>query len=139
MWDPERSWRRTALRDVRLELRLGLREAERCGPQPVVVDIELYRHVEGFPPDGTIADCDDYDRVYRYLTEVWPQRPHTELLEQLAEDLVAFCLTDPGVEACRVVLRKPAIYAGRAVPELEVWRLRRDHAVSGRERDAATA
>jgi hypothetical protein len=28
------------------------------------------------------------------------------------------------VEACRVVVRKPAIYLGRAVPALEVYRRR---------------
>jgi dihydroneopterin aldolase len=112
-----------ALRDVRAWVRLGAFAEERAGPQPVSVDVELYRRHGAFTGGG-LADCLDYDRVFRHLVETWPERPHTELLEQLAEDLVQFCLADARVEACRVVIRKQAIYAGRAVPEITVYRCR---------------
>jgi dihydroneopterin aldolase len=126
MLETMRSYERIALREVTVDVRIGVRDAERQGPQPVVVDVELYRHRRGFPPGGTLEDCLDYDRLYRHLVEDWPERPHTDLLERLAEDLVAFCLEDGRVEACRVRLRKPAIYAGRAIPEIELWRRRED-------------
>ena len=42
----------------------------------------------------------------------------------LAEGLVEFCLADPRVEACRVVIRKPEVYPGSATPEITVYRLR---------------
>jgi dihydroneopterin aldolase len=100
-----------ALRDVRVAVRLGVR------------DVELYR-CQGRFAGRSIADCLDYDRVFDHLATAWPQRPHTELLEQLAEDLVQFCLADERVEACRVVVRKPEAYAGRAVPEITVFRCR---------------
>jgi FolB domain-containing protein len=123
VWDHLASFHCLALRDVRVAVRLGAHLQERAAPQPVSVDVELYRHHGRFLGSG-LADCLDYDRVFRYLTESWPQRPHTELLEELAEDLLRFCLLDERVEACRVVIRKPEIYAGRAVPEITVYRLR---------------
>jgi FolB domain-containing protein len=119
------SYQKVALRGVTLAVRLGAYPEERLAPQPVAVDVELFRRQGAFPTNGTLADCLDYDRIRRWLIETWPQRPHTDLLEQLAEDLVAFCLADARVEACRVILRKPAIYGATAVPELEVFRWRR--------------
>ena len=123
MWDPQASYQCLALRDVRVAVRLGAFAPERAAPQPVSVDVELYRRLERFEGRG-LADCLDYDRVFRHLTEAWPERPHTDLLEELAEELVAFCLADERVEACRVVIRKPEVYAGRAVPEIAVYRRR---------------
>jgi dihydroneopterin aldolase len=112
-----------ALRDVALEVRIGAFPEERAAPQTVLVDVELYRH-RGAYAGGGLDACLNYDRIFRYLLEAWPARPHTDLLEQLAEDLVAFCLADEQVEACRVILRKPAVYLGRAVPALSVYRRR---------------
>lgn len=124
MWDPQESFECVALRDVAVDVRLGAFPEERAAAQPVRVDVELYRH-RAEAPAGGLAACLNYDRVFRYLVEQWPRRPHTDLLEELAEDLIRFCLEDARVEACRVVLRKPAIYLGRAVPTLEVYRRRR--------------
>jgi dihydroneopterin aldolase len=112
-----------ALRDVAVEVRIGAFPEERAAPQAVRVDVELYRH-RGRYAGGGLEGCLNYDRVFRYLLEAWPRRPHTELLEELAEDLIAFCLADERVEACRVAIRKPAVYLGRAVPTLEVYRRR---------------
>jgi dihydroneopterin aldolase len=87
------------------------------------VDVELYRRRRELAGGGLTA-CLDYDRVYRYVTGPWSQQAHTPLLEELAESLVFFCLEDPKVEACRIIIRKPAIYGGRAVPAVEVYRCR---------------
>jgi dihydroneopterin aldolase len=106
-----------------VRVRLGAYAEEREAPQTVSVDVELYRACARFAGTG-LADCLDYDRVFRHVTGAWPERPHTDLLELLAEDLVEFCLADPRVEACRVVIRKTEIYQGRAVPEIVVFRAR---------------
>lgn len=123
VWDRQSSYQCLALRDVRVLVRLGAFAAEEAGPQPMSVDVELYRRHGPFE-SADLADCLDYSRVFKHLTETWPLRPHTPLLEQLAEELVAFCLADERVEACRVVIRKLAIYRGRGVPEITVYRLR---------------
>jgi dihydroneopterin aldolase len=123
VWDTDRSYECVALRDVVVEVRIGAFAEELAGPQTVRVDVELYRQ-RGAYAGGGLEACLNYDRVFRHLVEVWPRRPHTALLEQLAEDLIAFCLADERVEACRVVIRKPGIYLGRAIPTLEVYRRR---------------
>ena len=123
MWNPLASHQCLALRDVRVAVRVGVYAHEQTAPQLLIVDVELYRRQERFT--GTsLADCLDYDRVYLHLTEEWPARPHICLLETLAEGLVEFCLSDPRIDACRVVIRKAEIYPGTAIPELAVFRLR---------------
>ena len=42
----------------------------------------------------------------------------------LADELAEVCLADERVEACRVVIRKPEVYPGSAVPEITVYRVR---------------
>lgn len=124
MWDPGRDYECVALRGVTVEVRLGVNPEERLASQPVSVDVELFRTAAAARAAVRGDDYLDYDRVFRHLTGSWPDRPHTELLEELAEDLVRFCLEDGRAEACRVVVRKPAVYAGRAVPEVELYRRR---------------
>jgi len=86
--------------------------------------VEMFRHRDAFTGSG-VADCIDYDRVYGHITGRWtPARAHVDLLEQLLEELVAVCFEDARVEACRVALRKPDVYDGRAIPVVEVYRLR---------------
>ncbi|GBD44949.1 Dihydroneopterin aldolase [bacterium HR40] len=112
-----------ALRKVGVRLRVGVEEGERQRRQRVVIDVELWRRHAG-GRRGELAACLDYARLFRHLTEELPERPHVALLEDLAEELVTFCLADPRVEACRVVVRKPDIFAGRGVPEVALYRRR---------------
>ncbi len=123
----EGNWQCLALREVPLEVRLGVYPHERERAQRILVDVELWRRMDRF--EGTsLAECLDYDRIHRWLVETWPTRPHTELLEQLAEDLITKCLEDPRVTWCRVRIRKPEAHAGRGVPEILAtrWRSKRD-------------
>jgi dihydroneopterin aldolase len=111
------------LKGLVLELAIGVFENEFGRKQPVEVEVEAWRHAGAFT-SGRYQDCLDYHRLYTHLTEVWPGRPHQALLESWAEDLIRFVLEDPKVEGCRVRLAKLSIYGGRAVPEVEIVRLR---------------
>jgi dihydroneopterin aldolase len=124
MWDADRSFERVALRDVAIMVRIGAFEEERAAPQRIIVDLELFRHRGRFPERGGLDDALNYHRIFRFLTETLPEHRHVDLLEQLAETVVAFCLEDARVEACRVRLRKPAVYGGRALPQLDIYRRR---------------
>jgi dihydroneopterin aldolase len=125
MWDKDRSHECVTLRGVALDVRIGVFAEEQTGPQRVVVDVELYRHRRALAPGG-LAGCLDYNRIYQHLVRTWPERAHTSLLEELADSLASFCLEDPNVEACRIIVSKPAIYHGRAVPSVEYYRCRGD-------------
>jgi dihydroneopterin aldolase len=121
MLDMPADWQCLALREVPLEVRLGVYAEERTGPQRVSIDVELWRRAGRFAGTG-IADCLDYARVHDWLVETLPRRPHVELLEQLAEDIIGKCLEDGRVEACRVKIRKLDAYGGKGWPEIDVWR-----------------
>ncbi len=119
-----RDYQKTSLHDVEVEIRVGLCDWERRKKQKVLVDVDLYRFKGAFTAKK-IKDCLDYDRPYKFITESWPKRPHTDLLETLAEDLAVFCLRDKKVEAVRVCIRKPQVYKGKAVPAVEFFRARK--------------
>jgi dihydroneopterin aldolase len=123
-WDADAGYERVALENLTVELQVGINPSERGRAQRLLATVELFRHRDAFAGAG-VADCIDYDRVYRHITGNWtPARPHADLLEQLVEELVAVCFEDARVEACRVALRKPDVYDGRAIPVVEVYRLR---------------
>ncbi len=106
------------LRDVPVTVRIGIAPKERRAPQRLLVTVEMISE----PPQGgyqSITDCVDYDRIFRHLRDVWPNRPHTDLLEQLMEGLLAFIFEDPKVLACRARLIKPDIYPGSAQAGIE--------------------
>jgi dihydroneopterin aldolase len=123
MWDSTGDWQCLALRSVTLDVRIGAYDAEKVSPQRISVDVELWRRGGG-PPPRSLADCLDYDRIYRWIVDSWPSRPHTELLETMAEELVTKALEDPRVEACRAVIRKLDAYGGVGWPEIELRRRR---------------
>jgi 7,8-dihydroneopterin aldolase/epimerase/oxygenase len=128
LWDDRASYERVALEDLAVEIQVGVSDWERTPgkAQRLLITIEMFRHRGAFS-GRSLADCIDYGRVYRHVTERWtPARAHVDLLEQLLEELVVVCLEDTRVEACRIAIRKPHVYNGRAVPLVEVYRLRSD-------------
>ena len=128
LWDADASYERVALEDLAVELQAGVSDWERTPgkAQRLLITVEMFRHRGGFA-GSSLADCIDYGRVYRHVTEGWtPARAHVDLLEQLLEELVAVCFEDSRVEACRIAIRKPPVYTGGAVPLVVVSRLRSD-------------
>ncbi len=123
VWDPQTSYECVALRGLVLELAIGANPEEHGRRQRVGIEIELYRHSGGYRGGG-LAACLDYSSMHRRLREHLCHRPHVELLEELAEELVALGLEDERVEACRVILRKLDVYGGEAVPEVQFYRRR---------------
>jgi len=78
------------------------------------------------PTHGTIGDtCPyiDYDPI-RSAIRAWPSRPHTDLLETLAEELVALCFALEAVQACRVSVEKPDIFNEADAAGVEIFRVR---------------
>lgn len=118
---PSGDWQCLALRSVPLDVRIGVYDAEKTAPQRISVDVEMWRRGGGLPA-RSLDDCLDYDRIYRWLVDGWPGRPHVELLETLAEELIVKALEDGRVERCRVVIRKLDAYAGTGWPEIELYR-----------------
>lgn len=125
LWDSARGYQRVILRDVAVEVRLGLHPWERHPerPQRILVNVELFAHLAApFSGSGVEAVL-NYDTIRDELRR-WPQREHTELLETLVEELIALCFRDARVEACRVSIVKPDIFNEAGGAGIEVYRLR---------------
>ena len=124
-FDFARSHIRVALRDVQVQASVGLHAWERHPERPsrLIVNVELFAYAEG-PVDGAgRAGILDYDPL-RNAIAAWPGRPHVDLLETLAEELVRACFALPAVQACRVSVAKPDIFNEAASVGVEVFRVR---------------
>ena len=124
LWDAQRSFIRIVLRDVETEAQIGLHPWEQHPERPtrLLVNIEMFAHTDGAPTE-TAATIIDYDSIHAAI-KTWPARPHTGLLETLAEELVSLCLANARVEACRVSVMKPDIFNNAAAAGVELYRVR---------------
>jgi dihydroneopterin aldolase len=120
----ERSYQVTELNDVMIRAKVGAAAFEQHPGhfQRLLVSASLFRH-GGPNPAQRLEQCMDYDHIYQFILS-WEQRPHSDLLEPLAEDLVAVCFRDPSVEACRVSLKKPDIFHNAASAGITLYRRR---------------
>lgn len=123
VWDPNRSHIRVSLRGVRTEAPVGRHAWERHAERPtrLIVDIDMLAPTQG--PAAGAAPIIDYD-IVRDVLRAWPSRPHTDLLETLAEELVALCFSIPAVQACRVSVQKPDIFNEADAAGIELFRVR---------------
>ena len=123
LWDAHRSYIRVVLRDVQTEAQIGLHPWERHPERPtrLLVNVEMFAHDSG----GTSKTDEiiDYDGV-RSALRAWPHRPHTPLLETLAEELVTLCFANARVQACRVSVMKPDVFNEVAAAGVEFYRVR---------------
>ncbi|HNQ04413.1 MAG TPA: dihydroneopterin aldolase [Thiobacillaceae bacterium] len=99
------------LRDLRLELIIGLYEWERKAPQPVMIDLEigLYDHKAGHTDD--VADTIDYGRVAARIREAVTRR-EIHLVETLGELIADIVRREFGAPWVRVAVRKLAVLRG---------------------------
>jgi 7,8-dihydroneopterin aldolase/epimerase/oxygenase len=111
------------LRGVRTEAHVGRHAWERHAERPtrLIVDVDMLAPTEG--PAGDAGPFINYD-VVRDALRAWPGRPHTDLLETLAEELIGLCFSIPAVQACRVSVQKPDIFNEADAAGVELFRVR---------------
>lgn len=91
--------------------RVGIYDHERKAAQPVVLDMEIayVADVEG----GRIAHYIDYDAFGGEVARWLEQRPHTDLLETLLQDLARMAFDRlQGVERLMFRAYKPGVRVG---------------------------
>lgn len=111
---------RVFLRDVTVDLSIGLHPWERHPERPtrLVINVEMFAD---WPlPDGGFIN---YDHVRNRILG-WAGRPHVELLETLAEEVVSACFELPHVMACKVQVAKPQVFNEAAGAGVELFRRR---------------
>src|SRR5690606_17286459 len=117
--DAQNDYMRVILKNIEVEVQVGLHPWEKHPERPtrLLVNVELF--TRSLKPGEFI----DYDRIRDYLKS-WRQRPHTPLLEALAEDLMNVAMQDPHVRAARVSLLKPDIFNEAEGAGIELYRVR---------------
>ncbi len=76
--------------------------------QPVWVSLTATGEASAAP--GSLGECFDYEPLCRWLTQTWPQSPHTPLLETRVNQVMAFVFaSDPRVRNVWVGLYKQRV------------------------------
>ena len=97
---------RIELRGLRVRGHHGVFDFERRDGQDFVVDVALELDVRAAAASDALADTVDYGELATALAHAVAGEP-VNLLERLADRLVAVCLGDPRVAAATVTVHKP--------------------------------
>lgn len=97
---------RISLTGLRVHGKHGVFDFERAAGQDFVVDVELELSLAAAASSDELADTVHYGELAEGLAAVVAGEP-VNLLETLAQRLVAVCLSDPRVEAATVTVHKP--------------------------------
>ncbi len=101
--------RRLFLRDLRLQVSIGIHDFEKDGPQTVVVNVDLLLGSAKAAHGDRIANVLNYDVVHDGIVALAKSR-HFNLQETLVEAILDICLGQPGVIEARVSTEKPDVY-----------------------------
>lgn len=88
---------------------VGICDFEYKNKQKVVVNVTAYGKPK-FNPEN-ISECLDYSKVCSFV-QSWTNRPHTELVETLLSEVIAFCFEDNRIESIDVEVLKPQVIPG---------------------------
>lgn len=102
--------------------RIGLLPQEKAAAQRLIVHVKLYADPQTYLADAQNGAIIDYANIVAFVQR-WEKRPHVELLETYAQELLDFCFATQGVEAAKITLTKPDIFEN-AQAGVEVFKRR---------------
>ena len=115
------------IRDLKVELRVGILDAEHRGPQPVVVNVTMEMENPPLFDDRSETSLErtiDYVGVHDFVTNRLANGPHIPLLETVADEIASYCFENPRVARVRIRLEKPQKLAGSASSGIDLIRSR---------------
>ncbi len=118
---------RVFLRDCRVDLSIGIYQAEMQKTQPVIVSVELEAALPHRYQDRVESRLDrviDYEQIYNFIQQELPRMGHVYLLETLAEQVIEYCFRDIRVRKARVRLEKIEVFSSAAGAGIEITRNR---------------
>ena len=101
--------RRIFIRDLRLQVSIGIHDFEKDGPQTVVVNVDLLLGSAKAAHGDRIGNVLNYDIVHDGIVALAKSR-HFNLQETLVEAILDLCLAQQGVIEARVSTEKPDVY-----------------------------
>jgi dihydroneopterin aldolase len=97
---------RIALRGLRVFARHGVHEAERRDGQEFLIDAVLWLDTRPAAAGDDLGKTVDYGALAGRLAEAAVDPP-VQLIETLAQRLMAACLAEPAVEEAEITVHKP--------------------------------
>lgn len=100
---------RIFIRDLTLEVSIGIYDFELARPQPVVINVDLLLAAGGKAANDRIDNVLNYDVVHDGIVELAKSR-HFNLQETLVEAILDLCMAQRQVIEARVSTEKPDVY-----------------------------
>ncbi len=116
--------RRIFLRDIQVMANIGIHDFEKTGPQPLLINIDLWVEAPKADLADDIANVLDYDFVRDGVVTLVKVR-RFNLQETLVHAILDLCLTRPQVLVARVSSAKTNVYPDVAAAGYEATRMRR--------------
>ena len=101
--------RRIFIRDLRLQVSIGIYDFELAKPQAVVVNVDLMLEEPVRAADDSIANVLNYDVIHDGIVELARGR-HFNLQETLVDAILDLCMAQSEVREARVSTEKPDVY-----------------------------
>lgn len=98
--------RKTFVEGLEAEVKIGIYPHEHLAPQKIGAAAELWSQNQAPTASAQDVPYIDYDLVRNLVIKEWPLRPHVDLLESLADELLRICLSHPDVIAARIQVYK---------------------------------
>jgi 7,8-dihydroneopterin aldolase/epimerase/oxygenase len=115
------------VRDITVDVRIGLHEHEHKAPQRLAVSVELYTDAVSYLKNISEDKLLDYERIFT-LVRGWSERPHVKLIETYIHEVLAFAFTFEEVQAVRVSIAKPDIFKDTKGAGVEIFLTREEFA-----------
>lgn len=115
-------------KNMRVNVRIGLKNFERAAPQFLDVSVELFTDVHYLTQvdEGSIID---YALIYEAI-KAWESRDHVDLIETYLKELLELGFFFSNVTALRASISKPDIFDEAQAAGLEVFIRRADYQLS---------
>ena len=115
---------RVLIRNLQLNVLIGVYDFERDAPQRVIFEVDLHTdcHIAGRSDD--VSDAVDYGKVTQLITDICDKSAY-QLLEALGENVAQRILHDyPSVAQIDITLHKPDIMPNSVNVAIAISRLR---------------
>ena len=120
---PAQAYSRIFIRDLRVDMLIGVYDHEKTAAQPVVLNIEA----EFTAPQNWRGDSFDnavcYDTIAQAVRKI-AASGHVNLVETFAEYIADFCLQDKRVTAVTVRVEKTGVFSDARSAGVEIRRQR---------------
>lgn len=114
---------RIFVRELAVEMRIGIYGHEKENPQKVLVSVDARVHPNEEWQNDSIGDVLSYENIAGAIRDI-AARGHISLAETFAEEIIAACFAYPQVMEVTARVEKPDVFADAAGAGAEITRRR---------------